>query len=674
MSRNRLADASSPYLLQHKDQPIHWRLWNRQTLAEAKKENKPIFLSIGYAACHWCHVMAHESFEDSEIASLMNSLFIPIKVDREERPEIDAHYMEALHDMGQRGGWPLTMFLTPDGEPFWGGTYFPKEARGGMPGLKEILVLLGDLWARQEEKILKNHRFLKSQMEARRGRMREGSVQKDAPQKVAELLASHMDMEKGGTKGAPKFPQSVMLDFLWRMHIRHGDKKSGEAVLKTLEALSLGGIYDHLGGGIARYAVDEDWRVPHFEKMLYDNALFLGLLTEVYREHPRPLFRTRIEGVAGFLLEEMRVEGGAFAASLDADQEGEEGRFYVWKAEEMDALLGEESAWVKSLYDVAEDGHWEGVNTLHRLHQKRALTPEEEARLEAANRILLKARGSRTKPPRDDKILADWNGMAIAALARAAFLFEEPDWMEAASSAFSFICKEMVEPDGALFHAHRLGKNSAAALAEDYAQMIHAALTLYETRGGGEALRQAIAFAKIFKERHWDEEKGGYRMSAFGADDVPDARLDAEDGVVPSANGLMLHLLPRLFLLTGDASYAEMASRLSSAFGKDAQARPISHTTWLSALETSAHPISAVLVAKEGEERPFQSAVASVSFPDMLFLKVAPDEALPQNHPASGKGLVAGRAAVYICVGARCALPLTDGQAFRKALLEARHL
>ena len=673
MPTNQLKNASSPYLLQHKNQPVYWREWNPKTLQDAKNLKKPILLSIGYAACHWCHVMAHESFNDPEIAKLINQSFIAVKVDREERPDIDAHYMEALHLMGVPGGWPLTMFLTPDAEPFWGGTYFPKEARGGHVGMREILPQIAALYKEAGESFVKNRDFFRERLRARHDRNRAGEITQEASAMLAKHLLSRMDKKYGGFSGAPKFPQMPMMDFLWRRSLREENERLASSVEKTLESLCQGGIYDHLGGGFARYAVDEAWRVPHFEKMLYDNALILSLLTEVYKERPHPLFKRRIYETVAFLLGEMRAEGGAFAASLDADQEGEEGRFYVWRAEEMDALLGPESAWVKRVYDVHEEGHWEGQNTLHLLHENGALAEKDEARLASARALLLKARGARPRPALDDKILADWNGMAIASLARAAFLFDKRGWMDAAKTAFSFIRDKMTGKGGSLHHSWRLGQSVGDGLAEDYAQMIAAALALYETGGDKTALAQAERWFGALEARHWDDEKGGYRMSAKDAKDVPHARLDAEDGATPSANGVLMHQCPRLYVLTGKAIYAERAARLSAAFGRDAAARLFVHASWLSGCEASAHPVSAVVIGEDEAARAaFRDAWRSLSFPEIVFLEARQGEALPDNHPAGAKGLVGGGAAAYICVAERCSLPITEAEAFRDALKEAR--
>ncbi|HFD16517.1 MAG TPA: thioredoxin domain-containing protein, partial [Rhodospirillales bacterium] len=406
---NALADATSPYLLQHKDNPVAWRPWGPEALAEARRLDRPILLSVGYAACHWCHVMAHESFEDPATAELVNRHFVPIKVDREERPDVDALYQQALALLGQPGGWPLTMFLTPEGEAFWGGTYFPPEPRFGRPGFRQVLARIAELWAGDRDRLFANRDAIREAL-GRLNRPERGALDPDARAAAARRLASLFDPAHGGLGGPPKFPQAPVLAFLWRMARHHALPELEQPVLHTLRRICQGGIYDHLGGGFARYAVDERWLVPHFEKMLYDNGQLLELLAEAHAATGDPLFATRIAETVGWLEREMLTEGG-FAASLDADSEGEEGRYYLWTPEEIEAVLGpDDAARFGAVYGVAPEGNFEGRTVLARLGEQGLRPPAEEAELAALRARLLEARHRRVPPARDDKVLADWNG------------------------------------------------------------------------------------------------------------------------------------------------------------------------------------------------------------------------------------------------------------------------
>ena len=547
---NRLGEATSPYLLQHRDNPVHWQPWDEAALAAARAQDKPILLSIGYAACHWCHVMAHESFEQPAIAAQMNAQFVNIKVDREERPDLDQIYQHALALLGQHGGWPLTMFLTPAGEPFWGGTYFPPEARYGRPGLPEVLDQVSRIWQTERTKVEGNIDALK---EALAGLARPAAGPPLAPalrEQTARRLVQAFDTIHGGLGGAPKFPQAPVLDLVWRHGLATGDAAARHAVLHTLANICQGGIYDHLGGGFARYAVDALWLVPHFEKMLYDNAQLLALLADTYADTQNPLFRARAAETVGWLEREMLVEG-AFASSLDADSEGEEGRYYVWDAAEIDRLLGPDAARFRLAYGVTDGGNWEGSTVLNRLHQPGLLAADEEAALRASADRLLAARAGRVPPGRDDKVLADWNGLMIAALARAGAVFDRPDWVGLARRAFRFVTEHMMTGDR-LAHSWRAGRTLDRAFLEDYASMAAAALALFEQTGEPSYLRLAERWLARLDADYLDQDAGGYFQVAAGARDVLVRAKNAQDGPTPAGNGLLLGVLARLHLMTGE--------------------------------------------------------------------------------------------------------------------------
>ncbi|MGH7154842.1 MAG: thioredoxin domain-containing protein, partial [Acetobacteraceae bacterium] len=529
-SANLLRYSTSPYLLQHADNPVHWRPWGPAALEEAQATNKPILLSIGYAACHWCHVMAHESFENAETAALMNALFVSIKVDREERPDIDHLYMSALHALGEQGGWPLTMFLTPDGAPFWGGTYFPPEPRWGRPSFRQVLQGVSAAWQAQDQIVTQNSAALRQALE-RLSAVQEGDMpgprQLDA---AAQGLLRLTDPDNGGLRGAPKFPNPAIHRFLWQDAFRTGHPEGRDALHRLLHHMSQGGIYDHLGGGYARYSTDAVWLVPHFEKMLYDNGQILELLALAFADRADPLYLARAEETVGWMLRDMAA-GEAFAASEDADSEGEEGKFYVWTEAEIDILLGDKAPPFKAAYDVTPTGNWEGHTILRRVTPPGSA--EQEAALAQAQQILLAARAKRVRPGRDDKVLADWNGLAIAGLVRAGSVFQQPDWIAHAGAALDFILHHLGAADGRVNHAWRLGRVTAAGLLDDQASLARAALALHEATGDPVRLTQAMRLADAAMT-HFRDGAGGFFTTADDATDVPLARpRTAADDATP---------------------------------------------------------------------------------------------------------------------------------------------
>ncbi|MCA8932623.1 MAG: thioredoxin domain-containing protein, partial [Rhodospirillaceae bacterium] len=463
---NRLAQETSPYLLQHADNPVDWMAWGPEALARAKAENKPILLSVGYAACHWCHVMAHECFENPQIAGLMNERFVNIKVDREERPDIDTIYQTALAMMGQQGGWPLTMFLTPDGAPFWGGTYFPPEDAYGRPGFPAVLNAIGDTYASEPDRVAHNVTALTGGLGTLAQNHAGSPFELKLLDDIALRFSKEFDLTYGGIAGAPKFPQSPILALLWRAWRRRGENLTGprDCVLVTLTRMCQGGIYDHLGGGFARYSTDEAWLAPHFEKMLYDNAQLLELLTLAWQGTRDPLYAARAAETVDWLAREMIAANGAFAATLDADSEGEEGKFYVWTEAEIDDALADaglagHAETFKRVYGVTAGGNWEGKTILTRGLAPGLEDPATEVRLAEARAALLARRAGRVRPGWDDKVLADWNGLMITALAQAGLAFGRADWLALARSAFDAVLRDLMV-DGRLHHAWRLSRTT----------------------------------------------------------------------------------------------------------------------------------------------------------------------------------------------------------------------
>jgi uncharacterized protein len=670
---NLLGRETSPYLLQHADNPVHWRPWGKAALDEARAANKPILVSIGYAACHWCHVMAHESFEDPDTAALMNRLFVSIKIDREERPDIDQIYMSALHALGEQGGWPLTMFATPDGTPFWGGTYFPPEPRWGRPSFRQVLQGVATAFHTGAEAVVQNTKaltdFLERQAAASVGDP-PGPAQLDA---VAQAYLRLTDPQHGGLRGAPKFPNPPIYRFLWQNAFRTGQREAKDALHLMLERMSQGGIYDHLGGGFARYSTDEVWLVPHFEKMLYDNAQLLELLALAQADRPNPLYAQRALETVGWIIRDMsaqRIDGkAAFAASEDADSEGEEGRFYVWTEAEVDALLQLDAAAFKQAYDVTAGGNWEGRTILRRVTPPGSL--EQEAVLGRARDILFGAREKRVRPGWDDKVLADWNGLAIAALARCAVVFGQPEWLDRAREAFDFILAHMTSAHGGVEHAWRLGRVTAPGLIEDQAAMARAALVLYEATGedGYRAAAERLADAA---QAEFVDPHGGFFTTAADAADVPLTRpRSAADNATPSGNGIMAEVLARLFHLTGAERWRTGAGRVLSAFSGQAD-QLTGMPTLLAAADLLEEGATVVIVGAD----PTALVEAALRAPDpaVMVLRAADTSALPAEHPAYGKIAGSYPAVAFVCRRNVCGLPITDAEALSRVLRQRQEV
>jgi hypothetical protein len=658
---NLLGGETSPYLLQHQDNPVHWRPWGEAALAEARDTGKPILLSVGYAACHWCHVMAHESFEDDATARLMNDLFVNIKVDREERPDLDAIYQAALALMGEQGGWPLTMFLTPAGEPFWGGTYFPPETRYGRPGFREVLRGIAEAYRTKPDAVKKNTEALIGALQSRVPAAPGGDITPALLDQIAERLAQEVDPVHGGIGGAPKFPQPSIFELLWRAWRRNKNPDLKRAVTLTLDRMCQGGIYDHLGGGFARYATDPRWLVPHFEKMLYDNAQMIELLALVWQETKSPLYAARVEETVTWLEREMIAEGGCFAATQDADSEGEEGKFYVWTAAEIDTLLGEPAAAFKDAYDVTPEGNWEGHAILNRSKRMLLGSAEHEARLKDARQILFEARAKRIPPGRDDKVLADWNGLMIGALARCGLVFGRPDWIALAERALAGVRRLMTAPDGRLNHSYRNGRLQHRATLDDHANLARGATLLYEATGKADHLTYAEQLVEAANAWYWDKTGGGYFFTAEDARDLITRTKHAHDNATPSGNGVMAQVLTRLYHHTGKDAYRDRAAAVIASFSGEVQRNFFPLSTLLNASELMERPLQVVLVGRDVERAALaQTLATSASLPNLILQLVEPGRDLPEGHPARGKGMIGDKPTAYVCEGPVCSAPLTD--------------
>jgi uncharacterized protein YyaL (SSP411 family) len=652
MPTNRLATATSPYLLQHKDNPVAWWQWSPEALAEAQRSNRPILLSVGYAACHWCHVMAHESFEDQPTAAVMNELFVNIKVDREERPDVDHVYMSALHALGEQGGWPLTMFLTPVGEPFWGGTYFPKDARFGRPAFVTVLREVARVFREEKQSVGHNTQALRQALTDAQQPAGPASVGRADLDKLGAQLPRAFDPVNGGLGSAPKFPNPPILEFLWRYADRTGNPDARRAFLLTLERMARGGIYDHLGGGFARYSVDARWLVPHFEKMLYDNAQLLELYGLAARETGNAIFADAARGIVAWLAREMTTQEGAFAASLDADSEGVEGKFYVWGADEIREVLGTDDARLfAEHYDVTPDGNWEEHNILNRLD-----TPDPDTaiapRLAVMRDKLLARRAGRVRPGLDDKVLADWNGLMISALVRAGCALQEPGWIAMAERAFRFIADTMSHGDR-LGHSWRDGALLFPGFATDHAAMARAALALAEATGHQPYARLADAWLETLARDYADAATGILAMTTHAAADLVVRPKPTHDDAVPNANGLYAEALVRRAMATGDHQHARLADRTLEHLGAVARATPLAHTSILNALDLRLRGAAIVVTARG---TPLATQALGTAYPTRVFAEMAD---LAPDHPAARVAAASGDVAL-VCAGERCSLPIAD--------------
>ncbi|MFO7281260.1 MAG: thioredoxin domain-containing protein [Thermoanaerobacterales bacterium] len=654
---NRLAHETSPYLRQHADNPVDWYPWGPEAFERARAEDKPILLSVGYSSCHWCHVMAHESFEDPGIAALMNELFVNVKVDREERPDVDDVYMEAVQALTGQGGWPMTVFLTPDGRPFFGGTYFPSTPRGGMIAFPDLCRRIGELW-----------RTRRADVEAQAGQLH-GALGRAAllePAEavpgadalagaVAELTAQH-DPVHGGFGGAPKFPQATSLALLVRALARgvpDGDEAGVRAVVETsLDAMASGGIYDHLGGGFARYAVDRAWLVPHFEKMLYDQALLARTYLHAWQVLGHERYRQVVDETIGYVLRDLRHPDGGFHSAEDADSEGEEGRFYVWTPEEVAAAVGDErlAAEVMDFYGVTPEGNVEGGRTiLNRTHARGALARPDH--VEEARRRLFAARERRVRPGLDDKVLTEWNALMLATLAEAAAATGRDDWLAAAVANGEFLLRALRRDDGRWLRSWQAdGGARHLAFAADHAALVDAFVRLAEATGQARWIAEARATADALLDLFWDEERGGLFTTGRDAEQLVVRTKDLMDDATPSANSLAAVALLRLAALTGEDRYRDHADRILRLTGPLAARHPTAFGHLLVALDLAVHGIDEVVVTGD---RPDLVAVVQRSF-------------LPGAVLAWGERydspLWAGRAdgAAHVCRDYACQLPATD--------------
>ncbi|MBO0903223.1 thioredoxin domain-containing protein [Jiella sonneratiae] len=665
---NQLGDAVSPYLLQHRDNPVDWREWSPAALAEAKARDCPILLSVGYAACHWCHVMAHESFEDADVAAVMNRLFVNVKVDREERPDVDHLYMTALHALGEQGGWPMTMFLTPEGRPFFGGTYFPKAPRYGRPGFVQVMEAIARAWAERRDEIETSAGTIADHIRNAVGEAAPaGAAAGLEPLDLAAAagrIASMLDPARGGMKGAPKFPNAPFMEIVARSAFETGDEARLGGFLRTTQALSSGGIYDHLGGGLHRYSTDERWLVPHFEKMLYDNAQFLRHLTWAFRATGDDLYRRRVDETVGWLEREMRLDGGGFSASLDADSldadgHPEEGAFYVWRETEVDALLGPAAPAFKRAYDVTAAGNWEGRSILHRLHPG---ARSDDGDFAAEKATLLAAREDRARPGRDDKVLADWNGLAIRALCDVHHAFGDYRALAMAEKAFDFVLTQMVT-DGRLRHAARDGRTAGLALASDFGALLSAAAALFAATDKPAHLDRGQWLADELERWHGDGE-GGHTLNAVDSADVLFRLRGDQDEAVPSATSLVVEGLASFGQASGRIAATEAAERAAERAAARIGDRAAGHPGIVAAARRLQRGAELAVFGTAGDpafEALRAAAIASVDLDRLDFFAASPNVLPAELSIAATEP--ARLPAAFLCEGRVCRAPVYEPEA-----------
>jgi len=696
---NRLADEQSPYLRQHKDNPVDWYPWGQEAFTAAQEEDKPIFLSIGYSTCHWCHVMERESFEDQEVAAVLNDGFVPIKVDREERPDVDSIYMDVCQMMRGQGGWPLTVLLTPDRKPFFAATYLPKEGRFQQTGLMELLPRVQQLWESDDRsKLLEDAESVTDQLKS----IAEDREEGEAPGsqvlgEAARQLSRQFDRTHGGFGSAPKFPAPHNLLFLLRHWHRTGEERALTMVTETLDRMRLGGIFDQVGYGFHRYSTDQRWLLPHFEKMLYDQAMHVLAYTEAYQATGAARYETTAREVLTYVMRDLQAPEGGFYSAEDADSENddgemEEGAFYVWSTDELRDLLDEDLAELLiDIYNLVPEGNYQEESTGERtgknvLHLDRSLAENAERRgldasvlrerVETARSTLFEARSERPRPGLDDKVLTDWNGLMVAALAKAGRVFDEPEYEAAARQTAQFLLDTMQDAEGRLLHRYRDGEAGIRATLDDYAFLIWGLLELYETTFEPRWLRAALDHMYACLDRFWDADGGGFYMTPDDGDALIVRPKEASDGAMPSGNSAQLLNLLRLARLTGRTELEDKAAALSRWAGSKARSRPTGFTALLMGLHWALGTPREVVVAGAREADDTQSLL------DVLRETYSPTTASLHRPPGDSPEIaelapfteaqtpVKGRAAAYVCQDFQCEAPTTDPARLRDQLKE----
>lgn len=681
--KNRLAQEKSAYLLQHADNPVDWYPWGDEAFKKAREENKPIFLSIGYSTCHWCHVMEHESFEDKDVAKLMNDTFVSIKVDREERPDIDNIYMTVCQMMTGGGGWPLTIVMTPDKKPFFATTYVPKEGRFGRAGMMDLVPRLHEIWQNRKEDVLKSaDQITELLQQSQSSSEKTEELTKSDLDKTYDQLHQRFDPFYGGFGSAPKFPTPHTLSFLLRNWKRTHNPKTLEMVEKTLDGMRAGGIYDQIGFGFHRYSTDKKWLVPHFEKMLYDQALLTLAYTEAYQATGKLRYKETVQEILTYILRDMTSPEGGFYSAEDADSEGEEGKFYVWDESELRKIIGSDSDLFIKAFNVKSDGNFvdsvtnemPGTNILHlnkswsEIAKENDVTEKELRQIvERSRKRLFEVREKRIHPYKDDKILTDWNGLMIAAMAHASQALQDPQYAEAAKKSANFILQKMKRDDGSLLHRYREGEAGLPAHVDDYAFFIWGLLELYEATFDPAWLKSAIELNQYLIAHYWDNQRGGFYFTSDKGEELITRTKEIYDGAVPSGNSVAMSNLLRLGRITANTDFEKKAAQIAKTFSESVRMAPSAHTMLMQALDFAIGPSYEIVIAGNPEADDTKKMIQALGqhfLPNKIVLMRPLDSENPEISSIAEftkyQKAVNDKATAYVCLKYACKNPTTD--------------
>ena len=675
---NRLAAESSPYLLQHQHNPVDWYPWDDEAFAAARATGKPIFLSVGYAACHWCHVMERESFEDDDTAALLNQHFISIKVDREERPDVDQIYMSAVQLLTRHGGWPMSVFMTPEGKPFHGGTYFPPEPRHGMPSFRQVLSAVHDAWTTRRDELESGAGRLTEAIQAADSLdLPTAPLTDDDLRRASQGLAGAEDRTNGGWGQAPKFPQAMAIEFLLRRHLATGEGLLLDIADRALHRMARGGIYDHVGGGFHRYSVDAAWHVPHFEKMLYDNSQLARVYLHAWQIGGDPAHRRVVEETLDWVRREMTHPQGGFFSTLDAHSEGAEGKFYVWSLDEFRDVLGADADLVADTYDVSAGGNWEGVNVLRRLkdldvlaYQHDVEAPEIQAAADRALPRLFARRASRIRPGLDDKIITSWNGLMIAAFAEAARALDRDDYEATAMAAAEFCRNELWRENDRLWRTWKDGRARFNAYLEDYACLAEGLLELYQTSFEERWFVAARALCDAMLE-HFQDPEGGFFDTSNDHETLVTRPKNVQDNATPSGGAMAATVLGRMHALTGEGCYLDVAERALASVGPGATSYPSAFAQWFSAADFLVGRPAGIALVGDGPELDNLTQAVRETYRPRSVVSAAADGDAADVPLLRGRQPLDGRAAAYVCHGFVCKLPTGEADVVRQLLAES---
>jgi uncharacterized protein len=695
MPLNKLAQEKSPYLIQHADNPVDWYPWGDEAFEKAKLEGKPVFLSIGYSTCHWCHVMAHESFEDERVALLMNDAFVSIKVDREERPDIDGIYMTVCQMVTGSGGWPLTIIMTPDKKPFFAGTYFPKSNRYGRAGMLEIIPQIKDYWLNKREEIIKTSDEILSVLSKSSITKTGNNLTEDILHKAFNDFKSRFDEKHGGFGDAPKFPTPHNILFLLRYWKRTANNEALEMVIKTLTEMRNGGIYDQIGYGFHRYSTDERWLVPHFEKMLYDQALLILAYTEAYQVTNNELFKRTSEEIIEYVLRDLTSPDGGFYSAEDADSEGEEGKFYFWDVDELRKILGDDAELIIKVFNCERGGNLSSGQAVriaptngdahgrNILHLKKSFTeliresgiPEKELqyKIKSAREKLFQVREKRVHPYKDDKVLTDWNGLMISALSKAAQVFNEKKYSDAAEKAIGFIEKRLLPQKEKLLHRYRDGEAGLQAHIDDYSFLISGLLDLYEAKFKIEYLKLALHLQNIQVSNFWDDENGGFFFTGNDSEGLLIRQKEIYDGAIPSGNSISLLNLIRLGRITGNSEFEKRAEKLVKTFSLQVSNSPTAFTQFLNGVDYALGPAKEIVIVGDINDTETQKMLSLINkkyIPNkvIMFKNPVKPEICEIAEFTKAQNRVGDKTTIYVCEDYNCKMPVTDLEALKELL------